>query len=711
MSGWANASGARSYAHFSGAGTTLPFQDGIMLTTGVAQSGIGPNTLLLGEGPGSWEGDSDLENALGMTNTYNATVLEFDFVPLSNTINFNYIFASEEYVQNLQLNACDYTDGFGFLLKEAGTTTPYQNLAVLPDTNIPVMITTVRGEGTCPSANEEYFDAYNGEGHPTNYNGQTVVLTAHSEVTPGVTYHIKLVIADQGDTLFDSAIFLQGGSFTTVAYLGQDRLLANGNPLCPGETLTVNAASNGATGYQWYKDNVALSGETNGSYVITSAGVYTVDVQFGSCTAEGKITAEYTPDFPTTATILQCDDDGDGLTVYTFQNIAETVTADNTGIAVTGYYLTQTAADNGAPKINTASGLFTNTQVNQQLYVSVVNPYGCSGIVPVTLSTPTTVISMLSPIITCDTDGEDDGLFDFNLTQIQADIQAGLPAGMPVAFYTSYHDALVENEPASLQFTNSIPGGQSLYVRASNGADCFGIAEIPLVVHYFGNLQDEDVYLCDGNSLLLQAPDGMAAYQWQTAEIQTAQTLTITQPGEYTVKVVNALGCEGSKTFHAQPSGAAQGAEYEINDFAGAKNTLLVKPKGAGQYEFSLDGVRYQSNPLFENVAAGEYMLHIRDSNGCGPEFRDKVTILDYMRYFTPNGDGINDIWQVENLKSRRGLVVRVYDRFGKPLISIRGEAGWDGTLKGRPLPSNDYWFAVTLENGRVVKGHFSLIR
>ncbi|MES2486104.1 MAG: choice-of-anchor L domain-containing protein, partial [Bacteroidota bacterium] len=96
-----------------------------------------------------------------------------------------------------------------------------------------------------------------------NYNGQTVVLTAHAEVTAGVTYHIKLVIADQGDTLFDSAIFLEGGSFTTIASLGNDRLVAAGNPLCIDEVLTVNAASAGATGYQWYKYTMAIAGETS----------------------------------------------------------------------------------------------------------------------------------------------------------------------------------------------------------------------------------------------------------------------------------------------------------------------------------------------------------------------------------------------------------------------------------------------------------------
>ena len=87
----------------------------------------------------------------------------------------------------------------------------------------------------CPPANEAYFDAFNtGKSYPTTYDGQTKVLTAQSVVTPGTLYHIKLVIADEGNGRFDSGIFLRAGSFISEKDLGTDRLIATGNPLCNG---------------------------------------------------------------------------------------------------------------------------------------------------------------------------------------------------------------------------------------------------------------------------------------------------------------------------------------------------------------------------------------------------------------------------------------------------------------------------------------------
>ena len=180
-----NGGGGDSYGYFTAGTSAFPFAEGIVLTTGRAVSAIGPNSGILSEGPTSWAGDSDLEQALGVNNTINATVLEFDFLPLANKISFDYLFASEQYLTNPSSGQCNYTDGFAFLLKKANTAEPYQNLALVPGTNIPVRVNTVRGAGTiCPSANEAYFDAFNDFENPTNYNGQTVILTAASTGGP-----------------------------------------------------------------------------------------------------------------------------------------------------------------------------------------------------------------------------------------------------------------------------------------------------------------------------------------------------------------------------------------------------------------------------------------------------------------------------------------------------------------------------------------------
>ena len=314
--------GEKSYARFNGTGTAFPFQNGVVLSTGKAINAQGPNNSLSDDGSNiGWNGDQDLQQALGLNNSFNATVLEFDFIPIGNNISFDYIFSSEQYLSNPSSNQCNFTDGFAFLLREDGSSN-YTNLAVIPNTNIPVKVNTVRGNGTiCPAANEQYFDAFNGMDHPTNFNGQTKVMTAQANVTPGTTYHIKIVIADEGNARFDSAIFLDAGSFDFGINLGEDRLIATGNPLCESETLELSAVVTNSFTYQWYKDNQPLAGEIAANYTISEAGIYKLEILInGICSyTSSEIEIEYAPVFAANQTLFYfCDVVGaqDGLTTF-----------------------------------------------------------------------------------------------------------------------------------------------------------------------------------------------------------------------------------------------------------------------------------------------------------------------------------------------------------------------------------------------------------
>jgi gliding motility-associated-like protein len=86
--------------------------------------------------------------------------------------------------------------------------------------------------------------------------------------------------------------------------------------------------------------------------------------------------------------------------------------------------------------------------------------------------------------------------------------------------------------------------------------------------------------------------------------------------------------------------------------------------------------------------------------------------VLDYPRYFTPNNDGYNDIWQIKNLDNLPQSTLFIFDRYGKLLKQlIASDLGWNGTFNGFTLPTDDYWFHLNLENGKIIKGHFSLKR
>jgi gliding motility-associated-like protein len=375
-------SGGLSYGYFNANGSTFPLQEGILLTTGNINSAVGPNSNFSDDGNGlSWNGDADLNTALGLSNTFNATFLEFDFVPNANNISFEYIFSSEQYLLNPTSGQCNFTDGFAFLLKEASASS-YQNLALIPGTNTPVRVNTVRGSGTiCPPANETYFDAFNTGNYPTTFDGQTKILTAKSVVTPGTLYHIKLVIADEGNHRFDSGIFLKAGSFISEKDLGLDRLIATGNPLCTNEVLTLNATQTGATGYQWFHDGNPV-GTNSPTFNVTSAGTYSVEIDINAnCTLNGKIDIEYAPNL----TIIKddfkiCDANNDGLATFDLATIQTQIFNNLPTNFTVGLFDSPTST-------TLLPSNYTNTVPFQQIiYARITNIQNCYGNIPITLN-------------------------------------------------------------------------------------------------------------------------------------------------------------------------------------------------------------------------------------------------------------------------------------------------------------------------------------
>ena len=286
---------------FNANGADFPFQEGLILTSGDVLQTPGPNTNLLTDGGFDWLGDADLEANTTATETNNASWVQFDFVPLIDQISFNFLLASEEYNQNFE---CTYSDAFAFIVTDQ-VTGDVQNLAVLPGTNIPIEVTNIRPDvpGQCSAVNEEYFDKYNfapfnpEDEAVIDYNGQIVSLQAIGDVIVGNPYTIKLVIADETDTAYDSAVFIEAGSFDIgTVDLGDDILISNGDAVCEGEIVTLDAGDTPNTTYQWFKDGVELVGETNSTLDVTVGGLYSVEVAFEqapNCLATDEILVEF----------------------------------------------------------------------------------------------------------------------------------------------------------------------------------------------------------------------------------------------------------------------------------------------------------------------------------------------------------------------------------------------------------------------------------
>ncbi|AWH84643.1 hypothetical protein HYN59_05695 [Flavobacterium album] len=370
-------------AYFKDNGSGFPIKEGVVLSTGKAFRSRGPNTTELSDGNEAWSGDTDLFNyiqGLGidpdLEDYNNATVLEFDFVPLTGHISFPFIFASEEYGEY----QCAFSDAFAFFLTntETGTTT---NLAVLPGSNTPISVITIRdgANGNCEPVNPEYYGQNNQGGNAMgadiNYNGQTVLLTAQSDVVVNTVYHIKLVIADRNDELLDSAVFI--GPFD-IGYidLGDDLLVETGTALCEGETFTIDSELDPALyNITWLRNDVAIPGATTPAITVDQPGKYTIQAQYISSTCvavKSKVIEFYDSVAATTGNpenIVICNTTG--TAEFDFSGNTEIIrngmNADDYTIS---YHLTQADANDNVSPIGP---LFENTVSPQTIYVRIAN--------------------------------------------------------------------------------------------------------------------------------------------------------------------------------------------------------------------------------------------------------------------------------------------------------------------------------------------------
>ena len=189
---------------FDGSASNIGMNSGIILCTGPITLAPGPNNTGSAGQDNGQPGNSQL-NGLAGANTFNAIVLEFDFIPLSNTIEFEYVFGSEEYPEWVNSG---YNDAFAFFISGPGIA-GQQNIALIPGTALPVTINNVNA-----GSYSQYY-VNNAGGASVQYDGFTTVLTATSPVQACETYHLKIMIADAGDGVWDSGVFLEEGSLTS----------------------------------------------------------------------------------------------------------------------------------------------------------------------------------------------------------------------------------------------------------------------------------------------------------------------------------------------------------------------------------------------------------------------------------------------------------------------------------------------------------------
>tara|TARA_R110000850_G_scaffold277058_1_gene421843 strand:+ start:66939 stop:69002 length:2064 start_codon:yes stop_codon:yes gene_type:complete len=312
--------------YFENTNPNFPMQNGVLLATGDISGAPGPNTTNTWPGAG-WPGDTQLFDYIqalgidpGLTSYNDATIMEFDFTPLTDSISFNFVFGSNEY----GTFQCSFSDAFAFFLEDQ-VTGEIVNMAVVPDTptETPISVTTIRDDahnGSCSSENPEFFDVYYGTTGqppataPVNLNGHTVLMQAWQYVTPSNPYRMKLVIADRNDSSWDSAVFIEGGSFFIGdADLGDDITIADGTAICDDEELILSVDAPAGSEITWFFNGDVIPGETGTSLTVTEPGLYGVEIQnpdAPDCVITDEITVEFkaSPIIDLGEDILVCDE-------------------------------------------------------------------------------------------------------------------------------------------------------------------------------------------------------------------------------------------------------------------------------------------------------------------------------------------------------------------------------------------------------------------
>ena len=216
------------------------------------------------------------------------------------------------------------------------------------------------------------------------------------------------------------------------------------------------------------------------------------------------------------------------------------------------------------------------------------------------------------------------------------------------------------------------------------------------------------------------------SYQWSLNGVEipgaTNQTLTVNQPGDYTVTVSGPTDmlCENFESQIITVSASPSDFSVELTTFAFADNHVIQVEASTTipnvEFEYSLDDINgpYQDSGTFEGVTPGSHTVYIRDKNGCDT-VSENVFVIDYPKFFSPNGDGLNDTWMIYGIDGIPISQIYIFDRYGKLLKQLDPDGdGWNGTYNNSPMPADDYWFKIIYLEDNTQKeftAHFALKR
>lgn len=554
-------SSLNSFATFTGGTASgLGFNSGVYLSTGniAAHAPLSnlPGTFLSNNNGAP--GDPTL-NAMGLGTTFNATVLQFDFVPTGDTIKFRYIFASEEY--NEFVNS-SYNDVFGFFLTGPNPSGPpyaSTNIALIPSTVQPVAINSVNNgyAGGCasgPCENCAYYVDNLCQQNAFAFDGYTVALTAIAPVIPCQTYTIKLAVADVADAIYDSGVFLEEGSFVSniiqsssnINFGGVDTMMFEGcsqatitivrTPALTNDTIIFNYGGNATMGldYNFLPDTLIFSPGNDTLFLVvnTISDNFNEFNEFLSITINAGICSDYVPISTVNLYII----DVDSITVDAGLDSAFCAGTEillnmqSTGGTLLNQYTWLTPGGgsmNDSTLITpTQSGYYYAVALDVCLQIVVIDSIYLNVFPSPNITTnPANLCSGASYAI-----GDPNGNTNLNWVWTPATNLSN--ANIPNPLFIGLNPG-----PGSLQYT--------YYVTVdSAGVVCAGDSVVVILnPNPVPDVTPDSIEVCFPLNVTLDAGAGYVGYQWSNGA--TTQTQDVTTSGWYIATVTDTNNCQG----------------------------------------------------------------------------------------------------------------------------------------------------------------------
>ncbi|KQT31113.1 hypothetical protein ASG22_18945 [Chryseobacterium sp. Leaf405] len=436
-----------------------------------------------------------------------------------------------------------------------------------------------------------------------------------------------------------------------------------------------------------YFTNSNLTGQiTSPATYSGPAGIIYANVTSSSgCSKTAQITLTTTPapNINTSAYNANlCDDNLDGIINVNFSSITPQIVINSANFIVR-YYLNQTDANAG--NSNTLPTNWTYS-ANTTVYVKVDAISGSCpaavGQINFKIGNKITLLTNSVNMEVCDNDL--DGSENVNLNDYK-NLFITNPA-ITITFHSTLAEA--QNGTNSISPNQTINTPKTFYVRFTSATECpnTGIITIKIKTPKKSTtLTDKAV--CSTEQVILDAGTGFTSYTWSTGV--TTQTITA-GAGSYWVDL-GFNGCVYRQNVNVTTSQAPVITGISVT----GSNATVNVTGGTAPYQYSLNGVDYQTSNTFTGLTRGLHHVYVLGRDGCSPVIKEFL-IVNLVNAITPNGDGINDVLNYSELRIKQEVSIQISDRYGAVVYQSEGKNyTWDGKQNGRTLPTGTYWYIL----------------